>query len=129
MPGALPIVGGIVAAPLDVAAGVTNGVGDLVTGRSVGIDSPLAPLTVTPASPAPIGSQLLPAGRDDLSRLRTISGRQFDALYKATQVDALRQLAVLYRDYAANGDDPALRAMAAHELPRVDARLARVSRL
>ena len=124
--GGLPIAGGVVAAPLDVAANVTNGVGDLVTGRSVGIDSPL---TVTPASSAPVGSQLLPAGQDDLARLSKLSGRQFDVLYKATQVDALRQLAVLYRDYAANGDDPALRAIAARELPRVNARIARVDRL
>ena len=106
---------------------MTAGVGDLVTGRSVGIDGPLAPLTVTAAPP--IGSQMLPAGQDDLARLRGLSGRQFDALYKATQGDALRQLVVLYRGYAADGDDPALRAIAARELPHVEARIAQVSRL
>ncbi len=118
-------------APLDVATGVTagvaNGVGDVVTGRSVGFD---APLTVSrPASAAPIGSQLLPAGQDNLSRLSAMSGRGFDALYKSTQLDALDQLKTLYSDYAVNGDDPALRAIAAGELPKVRNRLAELRHL
>ena len=118
-------------APLDVATGVTaglaNGVGDVVTGRSVSIDTPL---TVTrPASGAPVGSQLLPAGQDNLSRLSAMSGRGFDALYKSTQLDALDQLKTLYSGYAANGDDPALRAIAVGELPKVRARLVELRRL
>ena len=122
--------GDLAAVPFGIAGDVTNGVGDLVTGRSVAIDRPL---TVTPNATAPdaptLGGRLLPAGADDLSRLQAMSGRQFDALYRSTQLDSLRQLATLYRDYAANGDDPALRAMARRELPRINARIVGLRRL
>ncbi len=126
--GAVPVTG-LIVAPVDVAAGVTDGIGNIVTGRSVALDAPLAPLTVVPVGPAPVGSQLLPAGQDDLARLRGMSGRQFDSFYKATQIDALRQLATLYRSYQDNGDDPALRAIATRELPKVEARIRQVNRL
>ncbi len=114
--------------PLDVAAATTAGIGDVVTGRSVGLDTPLI---VRPAATAPgtLGSQLLPSERNDLARLSAANGRNFDALYKATQLDGLRQLATLYRDYSINGDDPALRAMATRELPVVNQRIAELRRL
>ena len=104
---------------------VTAGVDDLVTGRSVAVDRPL---TVTPAPnvdrDAPtLGGQLLPADAKDMARLREMSGREFDALYRSTQLDSLRQLSILYRDYAASGDDPALRALSLRELPRINARI------
>ena len=120
--GASP-VNDVAALPLGVVGDVTSGVGDLVTGRSVAIDRPL---TVTPNvdRDAPtLGGQLLPADAQDLSRLRGMSGRRFDALYRSTQLDSLRQLSVLYRDYAANGDDLALRALANRELPRINDRI------
>lgn len=113
--------------PLDVAAATTTAAGDVVTGRSVGIDTPLV---VRPAATATtVGAQLLPSEQNDLSRLGAMSGADFDALYKATQLDGLRQLATLYRDYAANGDDPALRAMSVRELPLVNRRIAELRRL
>ena len=118
--------------PLDVANGVTNGVGDVITGRSVAIDRPL---TVTPApvagptSDSTIGSELLPSERSDMARLDSMQGRAFDALYRSTQLDGLRQLAALYSGYAVNGDDPALRAIAATELPRIKARIVELRRL
>ena len=111
-------IGGIVTAPLDIAAGVTGDVDRLATGRSVAIDRPL-----TVPSTATGGNALLPAGADDLDRLGGLSGRRFDALYRATQLDSLRQLSTLYRSYAAEGDDPALRVLAERELPRVNARI------
>ena len=80
-------------------------------------------------APGTLGSQLLPSEQNDLARLSAMSGRDFDALYKATQLDGLRQLATLYRDYAVNGDDPALRAMSARELPVVNRRIAELRRL
>ena len=116
--------------PLNVATGVTTGVttgvGDVLTGRSVAVD---APLVVTPAPQPPVGSQLLPSEQDDLARLKTMNSHDFNVLYKSTQLDALRQLATLYRDYERDGDDPALRAIAARELPRVTRRIAELRRL
>lgn len=136
LPGAIPAplapIGTLVDVPFGVVGSVTNGVDDLVTGRSVAIDRPL---TVTPGArnvdrDAPtLGGSLLPANAKDLSRLRSMSGREFDALYRSTQLDSLRQLSVLYRDYDANGDDPALRALAHRELPRVNARIVALRKL
>ena len=126
--GAVPLAG-LAAVPLGVVGDVTSGVGDLATGRSVAIDRPL---TVTPNvnRDAPtLGGALLPSDAKDLDRLRNVSGREFDALYRSTQLDALRQLSVLYRDYAASGDDPALQALARRELPRVNARIVELRKL
>jgi predicted outer membrane protein len=124
--GPLAPLADLATAPLGVAStvttGVTNGVGDVLTGRSVAIDNPLAPLTVT-RTPDPSSAQLLPSDRDDLSRLSGLSGRRFDALYRSTQSDSLHQLATLYRDYIQSGDDPGLRAIAVRELPKVQRRL------
>lgn len=122
----VPVVGEVVVpaveAPLDVASGVTTGVGEVLTGRSVAIDAPLdAPALVVSRTPAP--GTLLPSEESDMARLGAMSGRRFDAFYKTTQTDALRQLATLYTDYMRDGDDPALRAMAARQLPLVKHRL------
>jgi predicted outer membrane protein len=129
--GPLGPVGTLAVLPLDVATnvttGVTTGVGDVLTGRSVAIDNPLAPApapTITPAA-----GRLLPSEQSDLDRLGTLQGARFDSLYVATQRDALRQLVTLYTDYAANGDDPALRALAARELPSVEHRLGQLRSL
>ena len=116
-------VGAIAAAPLDVAGNVTTGVGTALGGPVVGVVP-----SVAPRGPL-IGAGLLPADRQNMDRLTSLDGRQFEALYRATQEDSLRQLAVLYRDYAASGDDPALRALAANELPKVDRLLKEVGRL
>ena len=99
--------------------------GGIVTGRSVGIDTPL---TVQPVA-TPVSGRLLPSEQDDMSRLQARSGRDFDILYKSTQLDALRQLSTLYSDYQVNGDDPALRAIAVRELPKINARISELRRL
>ena len=121
----------IATAPLDVAGNVATGVDGVVTGRSVAVDRPLAPLTVTPAATTRTAAPgvLLPAGEADMARLSKLHGRQFDAFYLSTQTDALHQLATLYLDYMHDGDDPALRAIAARELPRVQHRLADIHAL
>ena len=118
-------VGAIAAAPLTVAGGVTNGVGTAVDGATGAV----LPGTVVPVQGPLIGAGLLPANREDLDRLKGLSGRQFDALYLSTQQDSLRQLATLYRDYATNGDDASLRALASSELPKVNRRLEEIGRL
>ena len=129
--GPLGPLGDLAIAPLSVAGNVTSdvtgGVGEVLTGRSVAID-PVAPLIVT-RTPDPTVARTLPAEAQDLSRLLSLNGREFDALYTSTQSDALHQLATLYRDYLRNGDDPALRAIATRELPRVTARIAGLRRL
>ncbi len=113
-------VGAIAAAPLTVAGGVTTGVGDAAGGVLPGAVVPRGPL---------IGAGLLPSDRENMEHLKSSDGRQFDALYRSTQQDSLRQLAILYRDYAAHGDDPSLQALAASELPKVNRRLEELSRL
>ncbi len=92
------------------------------------IDGPLAPLTVA-RTPDPSIARTLAAEREDLSRLASMNGRAFNALYLSTQSDALRQLATLYRDDLRNGDDPALRAIATRELPKKNSRIAELRRL
>ena len=107
---AAPIVG-LAALPLNVVIGA----GNVVTGGAiVASDS---------------GHALLRSQAADLARLSTLRGAQFDSLYKQTQMDSLQQLATLYRDYAVNGDDPALRALAQSELPKVNARIAELGRI
>ena len=118
-------VGTVAALPLDVAGGVTTGVGNALSVPAEAI----APGTPVVVQGPLIGAGLLPASRRDLDRLNALDGRQFDALYVSTQEDALRQLATLYRDYATNGDDPALRALASSELPKVNHRLEQIGRL
>ncbi|WP_158811918.1 DUF4142 domain-containing protein [Beijerinckia sp. L45] len=118
-----PVVG-VAVLPLDVASNVTTSVGNnvdaVLSGRSVAIDDPLTPRL---AAPQPY----LPASAADLDRLRGLQGREFDALYRSTQRDALMQLATLYRDYLQNGDDEALRALARSELPKINRDLRELS--
>ena len=109
---------------------VTGNVDNLLTGRSVALGS-LAPLdTAAPVvTVAPRDPGLLPAGTDDLNRLRDMNGIAFDALYRSTQLDALRQLSTIYRDYIQNGDDDSLRAIAQRELPKINHRIAELGRI
>ena len=54
--------------------------------------------------------RLLPSDSKDLDRLQSRQGHSFDALYRTTQLDSLRQLTTLYRGYIDRGDDDNLRA-------------------
>lgn len=123
--GPLAPVVGVAVLPLDVATNVTTSLGNnvdaVLSGRSVAIDDPLAPRVV--AAPQPT----MTASMADLDRLRGMQGRDFDALYRSTQRDALTQLATLYRDYLQNGDDEALRAIARNELPKINRDLRELS--
>ncbi len=88
--------------------------GSLLTGRSVAVER-LAPVTVPPPR-----TPLLPSQDADLDTLKTLSGNRFDAFYKLTQRNALRQLVALYRDYANQGDDPALRSLSTLQLDQTN---------
>lgn len=127
VPVVAPVLDGtttIVEAPLSVAANVTDGVDGVLTGRSVAVEAPVVTVT-RPRTPAP--GTLLPSGDTDMTRLSGLTGHRFDTFYMTTQKDALRQLVTLYTDYARDGDDPALRAMATRQLPIVKHRLAQLS--
>jgi predicted outer membrane protein len=116
----------------------------IMTGRSA-YGGALSPITGLPATPINIiigngltagaivassdGHILLRSQADDLARLSALQGRDFDSLYKQTQIDALQQLAMVYGDYAAGGDDPALVAFAARELPKTRARILELNRI
>lgn len=127
--GLLGPVAGVATLPLDVAANVTTSVGNnvdnVITGRSVAIDNPLAP----PMAAAPMPMPADRAATADLDRLRGLHGRDFNVLYRSSQRDALNQLRVLYSDYMQNGDDAALRAMARRELPKINRDLRELDRI
>ena len=80
------------------------------TGRSAAVD------------PAP--DLRLARGQEDLDSLQGADTKEFDAQYKQAQIDALTQVQTDYQDYIAKGDDPALKALAAKELPKITQRLA-----
>jgi predicted outer membrane protein len=121
--GAVAPDGTIVTAPVALATVPVQVGEDVLTGRSVALDVPV------PVAPNTSGATLLPAGQTDLDRLTALKGRRFDALYRSTQADALRQLQTLYASYIQNGDDPDLRAMARIELPKINKRIVELNRL
>lgn len=113
--GASAALGTPAPAERDPLGGVTGDVtrlvdGSLLTGRSVAVER-LDPVVVSaPKSP------LIPSQEADYEKLKTLSGRRFDAFYKLSQRNALRQLVALYRDYASRGDDQALRSVSTLQL-------------
>ncbi|MBE7219567.1 MAG: DUF4142 domain-containing protein [Caulobacteraceae bacterium] len=94
----------------------------LMTGRSVAIDAPTG-------GPAKSANGRAPLGDYDISSLSELKGKAFDDALWLKQVDALSQLRADYRAYADDGDDPALSKLAERELPKVEARLAALSKL
>ena len=122
--GAVVVVGQLVPGTVGVATMPLTVGSDVLTGRSVAVDLPVA-VSTTPEE----NHSLLPAGQTDLDRLAARHGRSFDALYRTTQADALHQLQNLYASYIQNGDDPDLRSMAAIDLPKINQRLAELRRL
>lgn len=95
---------------------------EVVTGRSVAVDAAAAdrPLTVTRAR----RTEPVVPDFSVLTRLSGLRGAAFDKLYLSVQRVSLAQLAMLYSDYARGGDDPALRALATRELPKINRKLA-----
>lgn len=104
--------------------------GAVQTGRSVAIDAPAiaAPAIQGPVS-APASAVRLPdtrqpMGQADLDRLGGLTGAGFDAQYKLSQLEALRQIEADYVIYIVKGDDPMLLGIANRELPQIERRIA-----
>ena len=105
---------------------VTVASNEVVTGRSAAVDRPSAAQGFS----APVGTgALMLAAMITLDRLSASKGQAFDTLYKATQINALRQLAGLYNAYGMTGDDAALKQLAQSELVSTNDRIAELGRL
>ena len=103
-------IAGLIATPFDRLADVTSLVSPPLTGL-------------------PSAHRLEAIGRDDLGRLAAVRGPDFDRLFADQQTNWLFLLAKTYEDFIKNGDDPDLRALAVHNLPRIKSLLARARRL
>jgi predicted outer membrane protein len=72
---------------------------------------------------------LLPSQVSNLKRLSASQGSSFDKLFVSTQMEALVQLQILYRDFLQNGTDPGLRAIATRELPKLEQTISALDKL
>jgi putative membrane protein len=63
-----------------------------------------------------------------MQRLRS-SGRNFDMMYKREQMMAHREALMLHQTYAARGDNPTLRTMAARAVPMIQMHMSRAAAL
>ena len=104
--------------------------------NSKDLDRSVTGSTKVPASPAStskpgqaIIDDRLPRGPEDLDSMEGLEGPAFDVEYKDKQRDALQQIEADFKDYAANGDDPALKSLAARELPKIVRRLTQIGNL
>ena len=83
----------------------------------------------------PLVTQLHSADRERavsraaLAQLSSQDGESFDALFADRQIAALDRLAALDKDFILNGDDPRLRTIAVHDLPKVRALAAALRRI
>ncbi len=91
----------------------------LQTGRSVAVAG----------QPAQVADGRLPLGQEDLDSLEGQNGIEFDEAFRAKQRDALLQVQSDYETYLATGDDAALKAIAARELPKVKKQLAALGKV
>lgn len=91
----------------------------LQTGRSVAIAG----------QDAPIVDNRLPLGQEDLDSIEGLNGIEFDEAFRAKQRDALLQVQTDYETYLATGDDAALKAIAAQELPKVKKQIAALGKV
>ena len=72
---------------------------------------------------------MMPKHAAMLQRLRSASAANFDMMYKREQIMAHQEALMLHQTYAARGDNPALRAMAARAAPMIEMHLARARAL
>ena len=81
------------------------------------------------ASGAPMPAGMLPLHAELLSRLQAQSGAEFDRTFKMQQVMAHEMALALHRNYASNGDTPALRTVAAAATPIIQQHLTQARQL
>lgn len=62
---------------------------------------------------------MIPHHAKMLTALRASSGSSFDMMYKRDQMMAHKEAMMMHQTYAARGDNPALRAMAARAVPAI----------
>ena len=86
-------------------------------------------LAATSSGFTPPPPRLLPPHADMLQRLQNASGARFDRMYLAEQVPAHEMALRLHQNYAANGDTPALRTVAAAIVPVVQGHLTHARQL
>lgn len=91
----------------------------LQTGRSAAIAGQAAPIV----------DNRLPLGQEDLDSIEGLSDIEFDEAFRAKQRNALLQVQTDYETYLASGDDAALKAIAARELPKVKKQIATLSKV
>lgn len=64
-----------------------------------------------------------------MQRLRAASAADFDMMYKREQMMAHEEALMMHRTYAARGDNPALKAMAARAVPLIEMHMSRARAL
>ena len=64
-----------------------------------------------------------------MQRLRAASAADFDMMYKREQMMAHDEALMMHRTYAARGDNPALKAMAARAVPMIQMHMSRARAL
>ncbi len=72
---------------------------------------------------------MMPHHAQMLQRLRGASAADFDMMYKREQMMAHEEGLMMHRTYAARGDNPALKAMAARAVPMVQMHMTRARAL
>ena len=102
----------------DITKGAPAAMEQLQTGRSVAVDGQVRPII----------DNRLPLGQEDLDSIEGLNGIEFDEAFRAKQRDALNQVKTDYETYLATGDDPALKAVAAKELPKVKKQIAALTK-
>jgi putative membrane protein len=89
-----------------------------------------AMMAMTPGMATNMSSMgMMPHHAAMLQRLRGASGANFDMMYKREQMMAHREALMLHRTYAARGDNPTLRTMAARAVPMIQMHMSRAAAL
>ena len=111
----------------------------VTTGSSGPFDFLFAPLEFGPTTAATVtgaplattaaGLPITATQQVMIDKLQTLNGRAFDRAYIASQREAYETLWAAYDDYARNGDDAALRDVAAQELPALQLQRDRLKKL
>ncbi len=86
-------------------------------------------MAMAPAGMNMASMPMMPHHAQMLQRLRAASAADFDMMYKREQMMAHEEGVMMHRTYAARGDNPALKAMAARAVPMVQMHLTRARAL